>query len=62
MYGIYIINKAGGLIFDYDYNLHIIELEKTFSYPLQMSFKIFDDRVVVDFGQGDGIKGILLYY
>ena len=60
MYGIYIINKAGGLIYDFDYNLIPIEIEKTFSYPLHMSFKIFDERVVVDFGQRDGIKGLKL--
>ena len=57
MYGIYIINRAGGLIYQYDHNMPKVEVEKTFSYPLELVLKIFDEKVVVDFGQRDGIKG-----
>jgi len=57
MYGIYIINRAGGLIYQYDHNMSRVEVEKTFSYPLELVLKIFDEKVVVDFGQRDGIKG-----
>ena len=57
MYGIYIINRAGGLIYQYDHNMPRVEVEKTFSYPLELVLKIFDEKVVVDFGQRDGIKG-----
>ncbi|KAK2160162.1 hypothetical protein NP493_1662g00007 [Ridgeia piscesae] len=56
MYGIYIINRAGGLIYQYDHNMSRVEVEKTFSYPLELVLKIFDEKVVVDFGQRDGIK------
>lgn len=32
------------------------EVEKTFSFPLELQLKIVDERVVVAFGQRDGIK------
>ena len=57
IFGVYIINRAGGLIYQYDHNLPKIEVEKTFSYPLELTLKIYDEKVVVAFGQRDGIKG-----
>jgi len=57
IYSVYIINKGGGLIYQYDNNVPKIEVEKTFSYPLELTLKIHDEKVVVAFGQRDGIKG-----
>lgn len=57
IYSVYIINKAGGLIYQYDHNQNRPELEKTFAYPLNLMLKIYDDKVVVAFGEVDGIKG-----
>jgi len=56
IYIVYIINKAGGLIYQKDYMTHRYEQEKTFSFPLQLTLKVMDERVVVAFGQRDGIK------
>jgi len=56
IYSVYIINKAGGLIYQKDYMTHRYEQEKTFSFPLQLTLKVMDERVVVAFGQRDGIK------
>jgi len=56
IYGIYIINRAGGLIYQYDHNTPKIETEKTFSFPLELVLKIFNEKVIVAFGQRDGIK------
>ena len=57
IYGVYIINRAGGLIYQFDHNPPHVEVEKTFSYPLEIVLKVFDEKVVVSFGQRDGIKG-----
>lgn len=56
IFSAYIINKAGGLIYQYDHNVSRPEVEKTFSYPLELTLKVFDDRIVVAFGERDGIK------
>ena len=57
IYSVYIVNKAGGLIYQHDHNASRPEVEKTFSYPLELVLKIFDDKIVVAFGERDGIKG-----
>jgi len=56
IYAVYIINRAGGLIYQYDHNTPRIEIEKTFSFPLDLVLKIYDEKVVVAFGQRDDIK------
>ncbi|CAH1796534.1 unnamed protein product [Owenia fusiformis] len=33
-----------------------MEVEKTFSYPLELTLKNYNDQIVVGFGQRDGIK------
>ncbi|CAE1225188.1 TRAPPC4 [Acanthosepion pharaonis] len=53
---VYIINKAGGLIYQYDHNSSRPEIEKTFGYPLEVVLKVHDDKVVVAFGERDAIK------
>ena len=63
IYSVYVINRAGGLIYHLDYNLPKIEVEKTFSFPLKNLFlKVYDEKVVVAFGQQDGIKGNQKYH
>ena len=57
IYSVYIINRAGGLIYQHDNFSPRIQVEKTFSFPLDFTLKIFDDKVTVAFGQRDGIKG-----
>lgn len=56
IFSVYIVNKAGGLIYQHDHNASRPEIEKTFSYPLELVLKIFDDKIVVAFGERDGIK------
>lgn len=56
IFGVYIINRAGGLIYQYDHNMPRVEVEKTFSYPLELVLKVYDEKIVVAFGQRDGVK------
>lgn len=59
IYGIYVVSKSGGLIFNHDHNIPKIETEKTFSYPLDIKLNYENKKVVVEFGQRDGINGII---
>uniref|UniRef100_A0AAQ4RN58 Trafficking protein particle complex subunit n=1 Tax=Gasterosteus aculeatus aculeatus TaxID=481459 RepID=A0AAQ4RN58_GASAC len=58
IFSVYVVNKAGGLIYQYDNYVPRAEAEKTFSYPLDLVLKNHDEKVVVSFGQRDGIRGI----
>ena len=58
IFSVYVINRAGGLIYQMDHTQPKTEVEKTFSFPLELTLKIYDERVVVSFGQRDGIKGL----
>uniref|UniRef100_A0A8D9ECI7 Trafficking protein particle complex subunit n=1 Tax=Cacopsylla melanoneura TaxID=428564 RepID=A0A8D9ECI7_9HEMI len=55
IYGIYIVSKSGGLIFNYDHTVPKIENEVTFQYPVNLKLTVENKRVVVSFGQRDGI-------
>jgi hypothetical protein len=57
IYGVYIVSKSGGLIFNLDNNIPKIETEKTFSFPLDITLQYENKKVVVAFGQRDGIMG-----
>lgn len=57
IFSVYVVNKAGGLIYQYDNYVPRTEVEKTFSYPLDLVLKHHDEKVIVSFGQRDGIKG-----
>lgn len=57
IFSVYVVNKAGGLIYQYDNYVPRTEVEKTFSFPLDLVLKIHDEKVVVSFGQRDGIRG-----
>jgi cell shape-determining protein MreC len=56
VHSFYVINRSGSLIFSHENSIPKIELEKTFSYPLDFVLKPGQKGVVVDFGQRDGIK------
>lgn len=62
IYSVYIVSKSGGLIFNYDHNVPKIESEKTFSFPLDIKLKYENKKIVVEFGQRDGIYGNKLFF
>lgn len=57
IYGVYIVSKSGGLIFNHDHNIPKIEVEKSFNFPLDIKLSYENKKVVVVFGQRDGING-----
>lgn len=57
IFGVFIISKSGGLIFNMDHNIPKIENEKTFSYPLDLVLENDSKKVSVVFGERDGICG-----
>ncbi|XP_018421656.1 PREDICTED: trafficking protein particle complex subunit 4 isoform X3 [Nanorana parkeri] len=56
IFSVYVVNKAGGLIYQLDNQTPRSETEKTFSYPLDFVLKVHDERVLVSFGQRDSIR------
>ncbi|CAB3978845.1 Trafficking particle complex subunit 4 [Paramuricea clavata] len=52
---VFILNKAGGLIYHTDRYNSKNDVEKTFGYPLDIVLKE-DDKLTVIFGERDGIK------
>lgn len=61
IYGVYIVSKSGGLIFNHDHNVPKIEVEKSFNFPLDIKLSYENKKVVVAFGQRDGINGKKTY-
>lgn len=61
IYGVYIVSKSGGLIFNHDQNVPKIENEKTFNFPLDIKLTYQNKNIVVSFGQRDGINGKKLF-
>ena len=61
IYSVYIISKSGGLIYNYDCEQNFVssEVEKTYSYPLDIKLDYIHQRLTVTFGQRDGIKGTI---
>lgn len=57
IYSVYIVSKSGGLIFNHDHTSPKVEIEQTFSYPLDFKMASENKRVVVSYGQRDGIMG-----
>lgn len=57
IYGVYIVSKSGGLIFNHDHTVPKIEVEKSFNFPLDIKLNYENKKVVVAFGQRDGING-----
>lgn len=60
IYGVYIVSKSGGLIFNHDHSMPRIETEKTFSFPLDINLEFTKKKISVVFGQRDGIFGKFL--
>lgn len=58
IYGVYIVSKSGGLIFNQDNNVPRIEHEKTFTYPLDVVLDYSSKKVTVVFNRKDGIDGM----
>ncbi|CAI9584314.1 unnamed protein product [Staurois parvus] len=56
IFSVYVVNKAGGLIYQLDNQNPRSETEKTFSFPLDFVLKVHDERVLVSFGQRDNIR------
>ncbi|KAF7987297.1 hypothetical protein HCN44_003059 [Aphidius gifuensis] len=56
IYGVYIVSKSGGLIFNHDHNVPKVDNEKTFGYPLNIKLVYENKKIVVSFGQRDGIN------
>jgi hypothetical protein len=56
IYSLYILSKSGGLIYQYDHTSIKVEVEKTFNYPLDIQLFEQNKRIVVAFGQKDGIN------
>ena len=52
----FVVNRAGSLIYVKDHLTPRTDVEQTFSYPLDIVLKVFDDKLVVDFGARDNIK------
>lgn len=60
IFGVYIVSKSGGLIFNLDHSVPKIETEKEFNYPIRdIMLDYSDKKVSVAFGQKDGINGKL---
>lgn len=57
IFGVYIVSKSGGLIFNYDHVIPKVETEKVFSYPIDITLDFDPKKVSVLFGQKDGING-----
>ena len=58
---VYIVSKAGGLIFSHDQPNPSAEVEATFSYPLGLVLEEVDRQVVVKYGEKHGIQGERLF-
>ncbi|XP_063700720.1 trafficking protein particle complex subunit 4 [Culicoides brevitarsis] len=57
IYGVYIVSKSGGLIFNIDHHVAKVESEKQFSFPLDIKLDYEDNKKVsVSFGQREGIN------
>lgn len=62
IYGVYIVSKSGGLIFNIDHNVPKSETENVFNFPLDIKLEFGDPKKVsVCFGQRDGINGNFFY-
>lgn len=61
IYGVYIVSKSGGLIFNHDQTVPRIETERVFNYPIDMKLEFETNRISVAFGQKDGINGEITF-
>ncbi|KRX89765.1 Trafficking protein particle complex subunit 4 [Trichinella pseudospiralis] len=53
---IFIINRAGSLIFDCDYCPRGVDIEISFNYPIDIKLQLIDSRPTVAFGERNGVN------
>ena len=56
IYSAYIINKAGGLIYQKEILNAENEVEVVLKYPLGLTLKEVDDKLMIAFGEKEGVK------
>ncbi|XP_011178573.1 trafficking protein particle complex subunit 4 [Zeugodacus cucurbitae] len=56
IYGVYIVSKSGGLIYNLDSNVPRIEQERSFTYPIDLMLDYDPKKVSVVFNKKDGIN------
>ncbi|KAK6743739.1 hypothetical protein RB195_010811 [Necator americanus] len=57
---VFIISRAGSLIYDWEAKSDVTEVERICEYPLDIILEEIDQKAVVVFGEKDGVK--LRYY
>ena len=57
IFSVLVVSRSGGLIYTHDNYLSGPEVEKTFGFPLDLRLSYINQRIVVTFGQRDGIRG-----
>ncbi|EPB70119.1 Sybindin-like family protein [Ancylostoma ceylanicum] len=57
---VFIISRAGSLIYDWEAKSDVAEVERICEYPLDIILEEIDQKAVVVFGEKDGVK--LRYY
>lgn len=56
IYGVYIVSKSGGLIFNNDHYVPKVETECIFNeHPIDLKLVVENKKVVVAFGHRDGV-------
>ncbi|PAV77944.1 hypothetical protein WR25_14024 [Diploscapter pachys] len=56
IYRIFIISRAGGLIYNWEPKNELVEIERKFDYPLDVILDEYDKRSCVIFGEKDDVK------
>lgn len=57
IFNVYIVNKAGGLIYWHTHNSSTAEVEATFTYPLDITLEENNHSIYVKYGEKHGIEG-----
>jgi hypothetical protein len=56
IYHVFVVNRAGSLIYDWDTAPRAPDLEKTLSFPVDFRLEAIDQRPTVVFGERDGVR------
>jgi len=59
IFNVYIVNKAGGLIYWHTHNTSTAEVEATFTYPLEITLEENNHSIYVKYGEKHGIEGVV---